>query len=46
MDGLGQKVRSAAEMAATLKTAYDVGKTLYNGAMYLRPVLQGAAMLI
>jgi hypothetical protein len=46
IEGIGQKVKSAAEVAATLKGIYDVGKVLYNGAMAIRPAIQAASVLI
>jgi len=44
IEGLGQKVKQAAELAGTVKGIYDVGKTIYSGFVAAAPYLE-AAML-
>ena len=45
LTGLGQKVKSAAEFAGTVKGIYDVGKAVYSGFVAAAPYLE-AAMLV
>ena len=44
IEGIGQKVKNAAEFAGTVKGIYDVGRTVYSGLVAAAPYIE-AAML-
>jgi hypothetical protein len=45
IEGLGQKVKQAAEFAGAVKGMYEVGKTVYSGFVAAAPYIE-AAMLV
>lgn len=46
LENIGQKVKTAGEIAGTLKGIYDVGKSIYTGIQTIRPLVQTASALI
>ena len=44
LEGIGQKVKQAAELAGTVKSIYDVGKTVYSGFVAAAPYLEMAML--
>ena len=45
-ENVGQKVKSAAEIAMALKGIYDVGRYIYSGIAAAAPVLTAAAAVL
>jgi hypothetical protein len=43
---LGQKVRTGVEIGSAIKTAWDVGRTIYTGVQTALPYIATAAALI
>ena len=46
MSNIGNKVKSAAELAGAVKGLYDVGKWIYTGARALGPIVASASMAL
>jgi len=46
MKGIGEKVKSVAELAGTLKGIYDVGRTVYTGFQAALPYVEAALPLL
>jgi hypothetical protein len=41
LEGVGQKVQTAVSIGAGLKTAYDIGKTIYSVGRVAAPIIAG-----
>ena len=41
MSSIGEKVKQGTQVIASLKGAYDIGKTIYSGIQTVAPIIAG-----
>ena len=46
LSGLGDKIKTGADIIGKMKTAYDVGRSIYNAGEMVSPYISAAAAIL